>query len=103
MVDWRIDMKITMDITEEVKKTGFMHWPNDFDGAHQVGGVQAGICRAASDGRNIVVDPPKKIYESPDRGKTVYERDFGSDPSTRKIVQTSVQQQWNIKFKGDPV
>jgi len=27
-----------------------------------------------------------KIYESPDKGKTVYERDFGADPSSRKEV-----------------
>lgn len=38
----------------------------------------------------------EKIYESPDKGNTVYEREFGSDPSTRKIIKTSVQQQWNI-------
>lgn len=37
-----------------------------------------------------------KIHESPDKGKTIYEREFGSDPSTRKIVKTSVQQQWEI-------
>jgi hypothetical protein len=35
-----------------------------------------------------------KIYESPDKGKTVYERDFGADPSTRQVIKTSVQQQW---------
>jgi hypothetical protein len=40
-----------------------------------------------------------KIYESPDKGKTVYERDFGADPSTRTIVKTSVQQQWKIVDK----
>jgi|694.fasta_scaffold115127_3 glutaredoxin 3 len=38
-----------------------------------------------------------KIYESPDRGETIYERDFGSDPSSRRVVKTSVQQQWEIK------
>lgn len=27
-----------------------------------------------------------KIYESPDNGKTVYERDFGADPSSRKEI-----------------
>ena len=27
-----------------------------------------------------------KIYESPDGGKTVYERDFGQDPSERRLV-----------------
>jgi hypothetical protein len=44
-----------------------------------------------------------KIYESPDKGKTVFEREFGSDPSTRTIVKTSVQQQWNITFNGEKV
>jgi len=27
-----------------------------------------------------------KIYESPDKGKTVYERDFGAAPDTRKLI-----------------
>jgi len=45
-----------------------------------------------------------KIYESPDKGKTVYEREFGS--TERKLVQTdvvktSVQQQWNITYRSD--
>lgn len=44
-----------------------------------------------------------KIYESPDKGKTVFEREFGADPSTRTIVKTSVQQQWNITFNGEKV
>ena len=44
-----------------------------------------------------------KIYESPDKGKTVFEREFGSDPSTRTVVKTSVQQQWNISFNGKKV
>jgi hypothetical protein len=60
-----------------------MDWPNDFDGAHQVGGA--------------------KIYESPDKGKTVYERDFGADPSTRSVIKTAVQQQWNITFNGEKI
>lgn len=34
-----------------------------------------------------------KIYESPDKGVTVYEREFGS--SERTIVKTAVQMQWN--------
>ena len=42
-----------------------------------------------------------KIYESPDKGKTVYARDFGADPSTRTIVKTAVQQQWNITYSSD--
>lgn len=44
-----------------------------------------------------------KIYESPDKGKTIYERDFGSDPSTRIFLKTSVQQQWNITYNGKSV
>lgn len=50
--------------------------------------------------------PPKnmtKIYESPDKGKTIYERESGANPSTRKLVKTSVQQQWNITFNGKKV
>lgn len=66
-----------------------MNWSND---------VEAGICKAASDGKNIVVDPPKKIYESPDKGKTIYEREFGSQE--RRLIKTAVQQQWNITYKG---
>lgn len=42
-----------------------------------------------------------KIYESPDGGKTVYSRDFGSDPATRILVQAPVGQLWNITF-GSP-
>lgn len=29
-----------------------------------------------------------KIYESPDNGKTIYERPFGSNNSEKKLVQT---------------
>jgi len=61
-----------------------MNWPNDFDGAHQIGGVN---------------QQKPKIYESPDKGKTVYEREMGSDPSSRRLIKTSVQQQWNITYK----
>ena len=32
-----------------------------------------------------------KIYESPDGGKTVYERPFGSDISERKLVTNKSQ------------
>jgi hypothetical protein len=60
-----------------------LNFPNDFDGAHQVGGVN---------------DQKAKIYESPDKGKTIYERDFGS--AERTLVKTSVQQQWNITYNG---
>jgi glutaredoxin len=37
-----------------------------------------------------------KIYESPDGGKTIYERDFRAAPSTRTVVKTAIQKQWNI-------
>jgi len=75
-------------------------WPNDFDGAHSVGGVDTGT----SDPLYGAV-PPKidlsKIYESPDKGKTIYERYFGS--IERTLVKTAIQQQWNITFNGTPV
>lgn len=61
-----------------------MKWPNDFDGAHQVGGVD---------------EQKPKIYESPDKGKTIYEREFGS--TERHLIKTAVQQQWNIKYKTE--
>lgn len=60
-----------------------MKFPNDFDGAHQIGGVD---------------QQKPKIYESPDKGKTIYEREFGS--TERRIIKTSVQQQWNITYNG---
>lgn len=63
-----------------------MNWPNDFDGAHQVGGVN---------------EQKPKIYESPDKGKTIYERDFGASTYTRKMIKSSVEQQWNITYKTD--
>lgn len=44
---------------------------------------------------------PAKVYESPDGGKTVYARDFGSDPATRILIKSPVEQQWNITF-GSP-
>ena len=49
----------------------------------------------------LVLSKSVKIYESPDKGKTVYEREFGSDPSTRKVIKTSVQQQWDIQYKDE--
>ena len=45
--------------------------------------------------------PPKnplKIFESPDKGKTIYEREFGS--LERRVIKTAVQQQWTITFNG---
>jgi hypothetical protein len=70
-------------------------WPNDFDGAHHIGGVDTGT----SDPLYGAVPP--KIYESPDKGKTIYQRDFGS--IERTLVKTAIQQQWNITFNGTPV
>lgn len=29
------------------------------------------------------------IYESPDGGRTIYERDVGSDPASRRLVSTT--------------
>lgn len=49
------------------------------------------------------VENKPKIFESPDKGKTIYQRDFGADPSTRTIVKTSVQNQWTITFNGEQV
>ena len=49
------------------------------------------------------VEKTAKIYESPDKGSTVYEREFGSDPSSRRIVKTALQKQWDIVFKDDKV
>ena len=72
-----------------------MSWPNDFDGAHQVGGVGYGT----SDPLYGAVPP--KIYESPDKGQTVYERNFGE--TERRLIKSSVQQQWKITFNGEPV
>jgi len=31
-----------------------------------------------------------KIYESPDKGQTVYEREFGAPINTRRLVRESV-------------
>lgn len=42
-----------------------------------------------------------KIYESPDRGQTVYERDFGS--TERTLVKTAIQQQWKIVYNSTEV
>lgn len=28
-----------------------------------------------------------KVYESPDKGKTIYEREIGAHPSTRKVIK----------------
>jgi adenylylsulfate kinase len=45
-----------------------------------------------------------KIYESPDGGKTIYEREFGSKERTlvdSTNVKNSVQQQWNIVYSHE--
>jgi hypothetical protein len=88
-----------------------MNWPNDFDGAHQVGSVgSASSPGMAGNGTShplygAVPPETKKIYESPDKGQTIYERDFGASTYTRKMIQspvkTSVQQQWDITYKTD--
>ena len=36
------------------------------------------------------------IYESPDKGKTVYAREFGAHPSTRELVKESKKE--NVKL-----
>ena len=43
-----------------------------------------------------------KIFESPDKGRTIYERELGSHPSTRKLIYdaNSKKEKWNITFKG---
>lgn len=55
------------------------------------------------DNELVTLNNMTKIYESPDNGKTIYQRDFGADPLTRTVVKTSVQQQWNITFNGEKV
>jgi len=40
-----------------------------------------------------------KIYESPDGGKTLYERYFGENSLNRRLIKTSTNR-WNITFKG---
>lgn len=100
-----------LDLFYDVDLFNKMNWPNDFDGAHSVASVKAGICRAAPDGVHILVDSgtsdplygavPPKIYESPDKGKTIYERNFGE--TERRLIKSSVQQQWKITFNGEPV
>jgi hypothetical protein len=42
-----------------------------------------------------------KIYESPDGGSTVYERDFGG--TERTLVKTAIQQQWKIVYNSTEV
>jgi len=41
-----------------------------------------------------------KIFESPDKGKTIYVRNLGEVKRTllSNEVKTSVQQQWNVVF-----
>ena len=75
-----------LDLFYDSNFYGKLNWPNDFDGAHQVGGVN---------------EQKPKIYESPDKGQTIYERDFGASTYTRKMIKSSVEQQWNITYKAD--
>lgn len=75
-----------------------MNWPNGFDGAHSIGPVSFGTVHPLYG----AVPPQKtKIFESPDKGKTVYERDFGASADTRRIIKSSVEQQWTITYKVD--
>ena len=44
----------------------------------------------------------EKIYESPDGGKTIYERPFGGNVSDRKLVKYDNQPEESFKFSvGD--
>ena len=43
----------------------------------------------------------KKVYESPDKGKTVYERDFGSD--IRRLVVDAPQYMWGKDIAEEPI
>lgn len=66
--------------------------------------IAAGYITHPSSALHVMVEKPsKKIYESPDKGQTVYEREFGADPSTREVVKTSVQKQWTITFNDKKV
>ena len=47
---------------------------------------QVSVGSSVLDTRELPEEKPKKIYESPDGGKTVYERDFGK--TERKLVET---------------
>ena len=52
---------------------------------------------------NLKENKPK-IYESPDGGKTIYEREFGSKERTlvnSTNAKNSVQQQWNIVYSHE--
>jgi hypothetical protein len=40
----------------------------------------------------------KKIYESPDKGKTIYERDFG-DYDNRKLIKALTKMPKNTETK----
>ena len=85
-----------LDLFYDSNFYGKLNWPNDFDGVHQIGGsVGFGTSHP---GYGAV---PPKIYESPDKGQTIYERDFGASTYTRKMIKSSAEQQWNITYKAD--
>ena len=42
--------------------------------------------------QSLLMPNKPKIYESPDGGKTVYEREFNSPHSSRKIIKTTGEQ-----------
>ena len=48
-----------------------MNWPNDFDGAHHI------------------QEDRQYIYESPDKGNTIYRREFGK--LDRELISRPVQ------------
>jgi len=54
---------------------------------------------AESRSHHDIVEP--KIYESPDGGKTVYERDFRAPISTRKLVMSPEEQKIKDYLKKD--
>ena len=92
------EFKNQLDLFYDSEFYGKMNWPNDFDGAHQIGGVGFGTSHP---GYGAVPPESPKIYESPDKGKTIYERDFGASTYTRKMIKGAVEQQWNITYKAD--
>jgi hypothetical protein len=59
-------------MNEQIKQL-VEQYPNDME----LGGVI----------RKMYWDSTKKIYESPDGGKTVFERPFGGDVSQRKQIK----------------
>lgn len=42
-------------------------------------------------------DKKSKIYESPDKGSTVYQREFGADISERKVIKHPQREYQELK------